>query len=558
VKRIAFGLLLPLAALPAAAQEPRPLTDTAAAAVMAFYNDAATTRVGGGTRIAAGTLVEGNLAALGGPLVIAGRVRGDVVVINGDLRLLPGSGIDGSVRVVGGRIEGPTAAVAGAITLYAESLRFRREGDRMVAPDDERIGWPSAGMATPFGRVDFRAGLQGSYNRVEGLPVMLGPRLQFGHSNPTVLDSRLVYRTRSGLRFHHAELGYDTRLEQYLGGRQGLLVGLGLHDRVDPIEHGGLSDTENSLATFILHQDHRDHYARYGWSAYLRFIGTTHPYDARIEYRDEKHRSIDPGTPWSLLRNDSPWRAQPRVAAGALRSLHGSFVWDTRNEAIDPAAGWLVAADVEQGLGGTLAYPPPDAPEGGVIVGPPPGPRPADSEFTFVSVDARRYLRIGPRSRLAVRARAAGAPDSGPLPPQRQLSLGGEGTLPAFPLFEFDCGARATGPTTGAFYPYYGCDRSLLLQAEYRFALLTDTGISRRLGLDFDLFASPELVLFADAGRAWIEARALDGRSDSGPRLLQSDLGAGLRLGPLGFYIAAPLTGTGGRPNFFVRLGPRL
>jgi hypothetical protein len=555
VKRIATALLLLTAAMPAAAQETRPLTDDAAAVVIAFYNDHATTRVRGETRIAGATVVAGNLAALGGPLVVGGTVRGDVVVINGDLRLLPGSRIDGAVRVVGGRIEGPTAGVAGPITIHPESLRFRRELDRLVAPATDGIGWPSAGMATWFGRMDFTAGLHGSYNRVEGFPVMLGPRLQLGHSNPTVVDTRLIYRTRSGLRFHHAELGHDLRVEQYLGGRQGMLVGIGLHDLIDPIMDAGLSDTENSLATFVLHQDHRDHYDRRGWSTYLRFIGTTRPYDARIEYRDETHRSIDPGNPWSLLRNDSPWRAQPRVAGGALRSIRGSFVWDSRNHPTDPAAGWLLAVDVEQGLGGTLGYLAPEEPGTAAL---PAEARADDSEFTFLSLDARRYLRLGPRSRLAVRARAAGAPDAGALPPQRQVALGGEGDMPGFGRFRFDCGARAHGPAPDGFYPYFGCDRSLLLQGEYRFALHTDPGIARRLGLDFDLFAAPELVLFADAGRAWIEARRLDGRTDVGPRTLQSDVGVGLRMGPIGFYIAAPLTGAGGGPNFFLRLGPRL
>jgi hypothetical protein len=555
VKHLATALLFWIVAVPATAQQTRPLTDADAASILAFHNDVATTRVQGGVRIAPGTRVDGSLAALGGPVVIGGTVSGDVVVVNGDLRLLPGARIDGAVRVVGGRFEGPADGVAGGIVVHPESLRFRREGERMVAPTTDGPGWPSAGTATPFGRLDFNAGLHGSYNRVEGFPVMAGPRLQFGHSNPTVIDARLVYKTRSGVRFHHAELGHDVRVEQYLGGRQGMLVGVGLHDLIDPIEDGGLSDTENSLATFVLHQDHRDHYVRQGHSVYLRFIGTTRPYDARIEYRDEGHGSIDPGNPWSLLRNDSPWRPQPRVASGSLRSIRGSFVWDSRNDPADPAAGWLVAADVEQGLGGTLEHRFPDHDTPGVIV---PAPRPADSEFTFVSVDARRYLRLGSRSRLAVRARAAGAPDSGPLPAQRQVTLGGEGGLPGFRLFEFDCDARAHGPAPDGFYPYYGCDRSILLQTEYRFALLTDTGIARRLGLDFDLFATPELVLFADAGRAWIEARGLDGRHDIGPRTLHSDVGVGIRMGPLGFYIAAPLTAAGNGPNFFLRLGPRL
>jgi hypothetical protein len=542
VKRIILALLLPLAA-PAAAQELRPLTEEAATAVAEFYNHPATTRLRGESRIAAGTTVDGRLASLGGPLVVAGTVRGDVVVINGDLVILGEGSIAGSVRVVGGRLEGPHEAIANGAVIYREPMRFRREGDRIVAPGVERPAWPSAGRATIFGRTDFSVDMDGSYNRVEGLPIRFGPRIQLGHSNPTVVDARLIYRTRTGLRVHHREFGHDLQVQQYMGGHRGMLLGVGLHRLVNPIEDRGLSDTENSLATFILHQDFRDHYERHGWSAYLRLVGPTRPYEVGIEYRDETHRSIDPGSPWSLIRNDSPWRPQPAVAEGDLRSVIGSFRWDSRNDPVDPAAGWLVSATVEQGVGGTLGHA---------------DPVPADARFTAVSVDARRYLRLGPRSRLALRARAAGAPDRGALPAQRQHVLGGEGQLPGFPGFTFDCGARAEEPGQDGLYPYYGCDRVVLLQAEYRFALLHDAGLARRLGLDFDLFANPELVLFADAGRAWIEARALDARLDTGPRVLHPDVGAGLRMGPVGLYLAVPLSNAAAGPNLFVRLGPRL
>jgi hypothetical protein len=555
VKRITLALLLATFVPPAAAQETEPLTPDAAASIIAFYNDPATTRLRGPARIAAGATVDGAVASMGGPLVVAGRVRGDVVVINGDLVLLAGALIEGSARVVGGRLEGVAAAVEGGQTVYHSALRFRREGDRLVA---DPPGQPRAGMATWFGRTDLVLTVDGSYNRVEGLPIAFGPRVQLRYSNPTVIDARVIYRTRSGLRIHPGELGHDLRVEQYLGGHRGLLVGAGLHGLIDPIEEAGLSDRENSLATFILHRDYRDHYTRDGWSAYLRLIGTTRPYDARIEYRDEKHGSIESGTPWSLLQNDRPWRPQPQVARGNLRSVRGAFRWDSRNDPRDPADGWLVAVEVEQGVGGTLRYDQ-AMPMDDTLGFPGVSPRMADSEFTAVSMDARRYMRLGPRSRLAVRAAAAGAPDRGPLPPQRQHQLGAEGGLPGYPQFSFDCGARDQEPDAGGFYPYYGCDRMVLLQAEYRFALLTEPPeLARRLGVDFDLFATPELVLFANAGRAWIEARGRAGRSDLGPRRLQPDAGIGLRLGPVGLYIATPLTGAGHGPNFFVRLGPRL
>lgn len=552
-----YALLAMLAATPATAQEPTALTDEAVAAIAAFYNRPSTTRLDGDTRIAASAEVAGDVASLGGPLTIAGTVAGEVVVINGDLVIEPGGRVMGAVTIAGGRFDGDSAAVTGPITVYPEALRVRREDGRIVAVEPARPSLISAGRSTWFGRTDLVVAIEDSYNRVEGLAVAFGPRVELGHSNPTVLDARLIYRTRSGLRVHPDEFGHDVRLEQYLGGHRALLLGLAKYSVIDPIDTNGLSDTENSLSTFVLHRDYRDHFERRGWSAYFRLIGRTRPYDAGVEYRDESHGSMASGTPWSLLRNDDPWRPQPQVAEGALRTVRGWFRWDTRNDRLDPSDGWLMDVEVEQGVEGDLRV---LAPDGAPI---PPGPdslvpRSVDAEFTSLRVDARRYLRLGPRSRVSLRAFAAGAPDDGALPPQRQSVLGGEGSLPGYGRFRFDCGARGGGVAEDGFFPYYGCDRMVLFQAEYRFAFLTGESLGRRLGLDFDLVTTPELVVFGDAGRAWIEPESIGYRRGFGPDRFRFDAGVGLRLGPIGLYLAVPLTDSDDPVNFFLRLGPRI
>ncbi len=182
-----------------------------------------------------------------------------------------------------------------------------------------------------------------------------------------------------------------------------------------------------------------------------------------------------------------------------------------------------------------------------------------DSEFTAVQLEVRRYLRLGPRTRVALRAMAAGSPDDAALPPQRQHVLGGEGSLPGYAHFAFDCGAD-TQPEVDNLKPYYGCDRVVLAQAEVRFAFLgsSSTSLGRRLGLDFELATTPELVLFADAGRAWIEPEAQTGRADLGALDFRYDAGVGISFGRIGLYLAAPLSGGGDGVNFFLRLGPRI
>ena len=545
--------MLALLAAPASAQETPRLTPEVAASLTAFHNRPSTTRLVGRSRLAPAATIEGDVAAIGGPLEVGGTITGDVVVLNGDLRILPGGRVLGSATVVGGIFEGDTAAVAGTLIRYPEALRFRTEDDRLIPVDPGPPGVLSAGRATRFGRTDLMLTVDGSYNRVEGLPITFGPRIELGRSNPTVLDARLIYRTRTGFRIHPDEFGHVIRLEQFLGGHRAVALGAEKLSTIDPIERAGLTDTENSLSTFILHRDYRDHYTRRGWSAYLRFIGRTRPYEAGIALLDERHGSAEPGTPWSLLNNDDPWRPQPQVAEGDLRSVQGWMRWDTRNDRVDPATGWLLDLQAEQGLEGDLSIKVEDFGVGGPQL----VDRPVSAEFTVIRVDARRYLRIGPRSRLALRAVFDGSPDDGALPPQRQTTLGGEGSLPGYERFAMDCGARTGPPDQRGYYPYFGCDRRILLQGELRLAILPGFSPGRRLGLDFDLLTTPEIVLFADAGRAWIEPESLGDRVDLGPSRLRYDAGAGLRLGRLGFYIAAPFQGGGG-PNFFVRLGPRL
>ncbi len=540
---------------PLAGQEERPLTSQAASDAAAFYNRGTVSRVTGPFRIAPGTELAGDLATLGGPLAVAGTIDGDVLVINGDVALGIGGRITGSLTVVGGSVTGPASAVEGRVVVYAESLRFRREGEQIIALDPE--GESILSQSTWFGRGELVLAVDGAYNRVEGLPIALGARFELGRSNPTVVDARVIYRTGNGVQFHPDELGHDVRLEQYLGGHRALRVGVGWFRVIEPIEGRGVSDLENSLSTFVLHRDLRDHYGRNGWQVYLEYSGRTRPVDARIEYRDERHESMATRTPWSLLDNDEPWRSQPQAATGELRLVRGWLRWDTRNDLEDPSAGWLLEAAVEQGLEGELVAYRANPDPGGL---PPLLARPVNAEYTALRLEARRYLRLGPRARLALRAVAAGSPDDGPLPPQRQHVLGGAGSLPGYTSFAFDCGARVQ-PEVDGMVPYYGCDRAVLLQMEYRLALGGSSGFSvgRRLGLDFEVATTPELVLFADAGRAWIEAESLGDRETVGPHRLQYDAGVGLRFGWIGAYLAAPLSGEAADGlSFLIRLGPRI
>lgn len=540
------------------AQDPFPfpqLPDSIATRVVELHNAPTTTRFSGEASISAGTTVDGDVALLGGRLVIAGRIQGSVVVINGDLAFEPGSAVAGDVFIVGGRVEGlDLTAIGGRFQRHPTPLRYRQHADGTIDIAPPARDALSAGRDFPFGRTDLLVAARNGYNRAEGLPIQFGPRFRFGDSNPTYLDGFLIFRTATGLDPIAVDrLGYAVRLEQAIGGRNTLRLGGRLYSEVLPIESVGLSDRENSFATFFLRDDHRDAWEVDGWSAYVRWAPPGGATDLTLEFADEHHRSVAPADTWTLFGDDE-WRPNPVVAEGELRTVRVRLTHDTRNEEADPSAGWLVRAAVEQGAGGDLA-----TPIGVTGVGPGIFQTQDQDDFTTGTLDFRRYARLAPYAQIAFRFYAAGSIDGGALPPQRQRTLGGVGSLPAYDLFQFDCAARAERVELRdrPFFPHYGCDRAVLLQIEYQAGFPFIRRLGRSLGLAIDLGQQVRWAAFFDAGRAWTEPGALDGRG-RGMSGLAADLGLGIRIGQLGFYWAVPLTDDGSGIDFFVRLGRRL
>lgn len=550
------------------------LPSSVADEVVAAFNDSATIRLSAPATVAAGSLVVGDVGVLGGPLTIAGEIRGGLIVVNGDLAFEGGGRVTGDVVVIGGEVEGDTVgSVGGALIVYGESLPYRRRGDRIeVSEPDE----PWRPLRTDFGpgnsHFTIRAG--SSYNRVEGLPVMFGPIVQTRGEHPFRVEALGVWRTESGLSLDDEELGYRLRAEQRFGWSPELALGATVHSEVRPIEDWGLSDLETSLSTFFLHKDYRDHVEREGWSAYVRAEAPSANLELTLEYADENHGFAPVGSPWTLRKNEDPWRPQPLVGVGDLRTLTGTLVHDGRNDPEEPTDGWYALARVTRGVDGDLRLPSYSDPLGPVADEPVPVP----SRFTTGFVDLRRHLRVSPDADLALRLLAGGALGGTPAPPQLQHALGGEGSLPGYDLFEVDCGARERtfhvpreveeedqSPVEPVFATY-GCDRVLLFQARYRGHLFFDLdfgdeeddweeGWDWYPAVDF----SPSWVAFVNAGRGWVvenDAWSIPGITRGGSETLV-DVGFGVFLGDLGLMWALPLQGDDRGVNFFVRLNRR-
>ncbi|MBT8395325.1 MAG: hypothetical protein HKO65_15675 [Gemmatimonadetes bacterium] len=537
--------------------------------VINFFNDPATIHFTGRARIPTTRVVVGDVAALGGPFTIAGEVDGDLVVVNGDLVFETGGVVTGRVLVVGGRVFGEDVADIGAdLRIFDQPLRYVQRGDRIAAAGrrEDREGY---GPDFPWGDARFTVKSGQNYNRTEGLPVMFGPSFRTAGRNPLRLDLLGIWRTDMGFELNEDAFGYHLRAEQALGGRNSIFIGGTVYSVVDPIEDWGITNLEASLATFILHTDFRDYYERRGWSVFGEVEFPYTPVELRVEYFDEDHDFMPVASPWSITKNDDPWRRQPLVAEGRARFLEGTVVVDTRNDRGDPSDGWLARASVRSGLGGDLFIPahlvsadgPPETIE----------PQEFDTDFLTGFLDARRYLRINPGASLNIRAVAGGALNDTPLPPQLQHTIGGVGSLPGHASFGQDCGARDVsrvydhpmedGIIRSEVFPSYGCDRFVLFQAEFRGHLFMDWSPGWDEEGDPwdddwnwypDIDFSPNWAAFFNAGRAW---NIGDDDIDT-----IMDVGVGIFFGDLGIYFAYPLTEdeNGDRDgNFFIRLSRR-
>lgn len=524
-----------------------------------LYNAAGTMRVAGSLEIAPERTITGDVAVVGGPsLVIGGRVTGRVLAINADVVLGPGAQVDGDILVVGGRVEGQeSATVRGGVRVYRQSISYHMEGDRLVPEERSALRRPGFGRIFSLGartasQLSFTAT---PYNRVEGLPIHIGPTLS--HSARDV-DLRVevlgIIRSVDDFEWTPDNVGHRAFVEARVGRRRGIGIGGALVDVVDPIERWHLKDTEAGLAAFFLHRDFRDHYARHGGGVYLAgFSGDER--ELRIAYSDERWTSREDRDPFTLTRDDQAWRPNPLVDDGRVHLLNLTYRLDTRNDVDDPWAGWFLTADIERGSGNLV-------PPGGLV---------ADArsvKYTRGFADVRRYNRLSPDAQLNMRLVIGGWLGGDDLPMQRRFSVGGPGTIPGFDFRINPGGADVGTCAAGAPLPGFPalCERVILAQLEYRGTLrfgplgFGDPGSrwwSNR-GLK-----SPQWVAFADAGRGWLVGPSIDDLQYSKGTIappfgtFRTDVGLGLDARVIGFFVAKAVSHGKEPANFFVRVRHR-
>jgi hypothetical protein len=532
------------------------------------WNQTAAFRATGRGDIAEGKEVRGDVAVLRGPLYVSGHVTGSVIAVNSDVILRPSARIDGDLFVVGGEVDGRSDAfVGGEIRIYRQTLRYREEGERIVAeteqptyePEDE--GWWRRAERRTNGSWSeaLRIAQAGPYNRVEGLPVAIGPSDHERHPWGTFrLDAAAIVRTSSSFNGDDSDVGHDVSSELRVGRAAGVGVGGRLFNVVDPVETWQLSGNEAALAAFLFHRDYRDYYQRHGGRGFVTlYTGGSRAPSLTLGLSDERWGSRTLHDPFTLFNDDAEWRSNPAMDEGRFHIANATLRVDTRSDPDVPWSGWYVTADLENGQGrytGVGLTTTGRASAAGDAV-----------NYTRGFLDVRRYNRLSPAHHINLRLVLGGWLNGDQLPLERRLSVEGPGAMPGFRFRAPHSGADVGLCSTGFGAPGLPaqCDRIALAQVEYR----------DEMHVDWDWEEGPRThhhtthagwswVVFADAGRGWLVGTPGNeltyGRSEIPPlSSFRTDVGAGLDFGSLGIYGAKSVSTPAEPLNFFVRLRHR-
>ena len=563
-----FVLALGLAAMPAlaAAQVPDTARTLArlprdvAREVVALYNATTTLRAIDQTVIPLGRDVPGDVAVLNGPVIIAGHVAGRVLAINADVLLRKGARVDGDLLVVGGEVEGAEGAtIGGEVRIYHPPLRYTFDGERLVAQPDEPVAeeqwWRRFERLGRDNANRLEIANAGVYNRVEGLPVRIGPVLYrdqgWGHVR---MSASAIVRTGSSFSSSTPDVGHAILSELRVGRRYGATLGGRLYDQVEGVESWQLSNAEVGLASFLFHRDYRDYYGRHGGQLFAAVRATDNA-DLTLSYGDERWSSREARDPPALFNNGLAWRDNPVLDAGRFHLVNVTLRVDTRNDTFNPWAGWYLLADYERGTGAIDVPGPVSAGVRETATGP--------TRYQRAFFDLRRYNRINPSSALNLRVVLGGWISGDPLPLERRLSIDGPGTVPGFDFRSGGAGDVGTCATSGAPAGRPAqCERIGLAQLEYRSDLRISMSYGREAERRTRFRADGAWIFFADAGRGWLvnaPGAALNiGRHDF-PALstYRTDLGAGLDFDLLGIYVAKALSVPQEPLNVFLRVRHR-
>lgn len=343
------------------------------------------------------------VVVLDGPVTVASRVHGDVVVVRGDLFLHPGAEIDGRAIAVGGGVYNSTLA-----TVKGGRLAFRENTFRVVDVTAEEVALDYEGLAAPHESLVYLPFIAGFrlplYDRSDGLSVAWGPTLALDTGRVEV-DPVIVYRSQLGVvdpTLHaRADLTRRTTIEAAV-------------ERTTLTNDAWIrSDLANSATAFFAGTDVRNYYRADRADVRARRIYETADgsYEPFVGARFERSSSVRPtvsaqGGPWSALKRhdrvDGMLRPNPPIDG---RDIGSAFLGD-RFSHDAPDLGAHATVQLEQSF---------STPSGGQFT-----QATLDGDVAFPTFGTQRFEFVGHA--------VVSAGDS--TPRQRYAYLGGSGTIP--------------------------------------------------------------------------------------------------------------------------------
>lgn len=422
------------------------------------------------TTIAAGDTVRTNLLVLGSRLYLEGAVEGDLVGIESELFLRPGSRVQRDVVNVGGGLYRSELAETGGRTLDLRRLPYE------IREEDGAIVIVSREHRSPLeldGAYGFRVP---EYNRVDGF----APDWGFTYTFRPIAGG-----VAPGVR---GLIGYRTERGELAGGGSAFL-----QRGATALEGGWLretrsndrwirGDTRNSVDFLIDGGDMRYYYeADVAFGELRHRLGDEQAEKSvtvGLRFVDEQTRSLRAGNPWTAFGPDTLMGNVP-MDQGTIRSLipFADAEWLTPRTATD------VRLEVENGWSELTD----------VVCAPPVNCAPLEGSFTRLRIDSEFAMQALLDHTIEIELQFF-LPLAGdePLPRQRWGLLGGSGTL-----------------RTVVDAAFHG-DHLAYSETEYIIPF-------RRLRLP--ILGVPELQLLHLAGRAWTGDRDGDFVQNVGARL---------------------------------------
>lgn len=375
----------------------------------------------------------------------------------------------------------------------SQRSRFRSYAPAFVG--DFGYRWPYAETST------YRPIPSIRYNRVDGLTIGIRrPPMDWDSYDRARVFGQVGYSF--GLDEWRYEAGAEARLGQpYSYNDFDVKVGGAYRRETTTNDLWKASWAENSAAAFLFKTDFFDYFQTEGYTLYS-VARLTPALQATIAYRSDDYTSLRRNASWSLFGGDD-FRFNPGVREGRMQSMvlaiDGGQIRGLRW--IPSGVAFRAEAELGDGLGGDFA-------------------------FNRYQGDVRAYLRPSRDTGLALRVR--GATSDGDVPVQKRFTLGGAGSLRAYPQNAF----RGS--------------RMLLANAE---VTLYDVRL-----LD-DIFDQMALFGLFDAG--WVNGPQ-DASFDLKDAITSAGFGVAIADRQVRLELAWPLRdlGTGMEPTLWLRLNP--